>query len=412
MSVHPPPRPAEDPRVRVRRVAWIGLAALATLAVAACLDLPVSPPRPAVPASGVSASAVVDAPPPGVIRVRLKSTSVPAAITSAGTFVLSDAQGRVVGRTASAQITPGPGTLLLDGRDLGPGVITAQPLDGSPLALDGKVYRGSLRLGPLPAVPRLNVENDVALDDYLLGVLPREMPDRFGLEALKAQAVAARTYALYEVSRRGWVFADTRSQVYGGIDAESALSSRAVRETRGQVLTADGTPIKAWFHSTCGGLTAPAAEMFADAQRGVLDRAVGCPDCRASPYHSWTRRFPTDQFLHSLGLGQQPLTSLHLETDPSGRARSVEVAGTAGKARVDGESFRSRLSSGRPLKQQLLSTWITPRIESGTVVIDGRGWGHGVGMCQYGAAGFAARGATHDAILRRYYPGAEVTRLP
>src|SRR5262249_48552891 len=138
--------------------------------------------------------------------------------------------------------------VTLAGRSLGSPPILLHPSGHSRLAVGGVTYRGDLRLewSRTRSTPRL--VDRIELEDYLLSVVPSEMPDQFGLEALKAQAVAARSYTLSEMAKLGFVYDDTRSQAYGGVPRETALASRAVRETRGEILMHAGHVVRAWYH--------------------------------------------------------------------------------------------------------------------------------------------------------------------
>jgi len=294
----------------------------------------------------------------------------------------------------------------------GPPPVDIVPARSARLKIAGRGYRGTLHLDLAAGRPR--VVNRVAIEDYLLGVLPGEMPERFGLEALKAQAVAARSYALAEAAAAGRVYADTRSQAYAGRDAESPLASRAVRETRGEVLLSPAhRVVKAFYCSTCGGRTAPGRSVFDDTPAGVMELAVACPDCRSSPNYAWLRRLSASRVCDAAGLPDAPLLGVALvPATLADRAVSVTVRAGDESATLPATLFRERLSAGHPKDEQVLSTLFSapPRLEGGELVLEGRGWGHGVGLCQYGAAGFAARGATYDAILARYYPGAVLGR--
>lgn len=305
------------------------------------------------------------------------------------------------------------GRIQLGSLELGPPPLELRPVGEAFLSLSGTRYRGLFRLEAGEAMA-LRVVNRLPVEAYLRGVLPGEMPDMFGLEALKAQAVAARSYALSEIGQRGWLHPDHRSQVYRGVDSETWITSRAVEQTAGQVLTHNGKVISAWFHSTCGGSTRPAREIYPAAPSGVLDRSVVCGDCTASGSYSWTRSIAGERVCEAARLPVAPLELVEaLPGRVPGRPLEVRVRAGGREAKVTSESFRSRLSSGQPRENQLLSTlWAErPRVEAGALVISGRGWGHGVGLCQYGAAGYAARGAGYRAILARYYVGAELMEL-
>lgn len=382
--------------------------ALLALALVAALPNCVEAPRQRLAPPGVR--------PLGWVDVRLAS-GPRLELGADGPFDVLDRQGRVIHRHGAlprgASIELSAGRVHLDGRSLGSPPLELRPTSEGLLSLDGRPYRGLFRLESAEG-RALRVVNRLPVDDYLRGVLPKEMPDRFGLEALKAQAVAARSYALAEIGQRGWLHPDQRSQVYGGVEAESLLSGMAVTRTSQEVLTHGGRVITAWFHSTCGGGTVPARTIFPAAPRGVMDRPVVCHDCEASPVYAWERRIPGSTVLRAAGLEGGTLQAV--AGSPSrypGRPDRVTVRAGGRSASLSGDAFRSRVSAGRPMAQQLLSTrWAeVPSVQAGALVLRGQGWGHGVGLCQFGAAGYAGRGASYRAILARYYVGAELVRL-
>ena len=337
-----------------------------------------------------------------------------------GSFVVADgdgmAQDDVSGLGQNVALSLRAGEVFLGERRLGLAPLELRPSQGSVLSCQGVRFRGLLRIevrldGLLSS---LRVMNRLHVDDYLKGVVPGEMPDRFGVEALAAQAVAARSYALAEIGRRGWLYADQRSQVYGGLAAETHVASEAIDHTSSQVLTYDGSVITAWFHSTCGGATSPARLAFTYPPVGVFETSVPCPDCKHSPTWSWSRLLEGPRVCEALGLPVGPITAVSFEpnTLPSIPEQITVVAGGE-SVTVSARAFRASLSKGRPFAEQLLSArWAeAPRLEQGALLISGRGWGHGVGLCQYGAGGFASRGADYRAILSHYYPHTELIEL-
>jgi stage II sporulation protein D len=232
----------------------------------------------------------------------------------------------------------------------------------SPLKLLGKAengvkdgaYRGALTLS-LHGKKVLAVD-DVALEDYLRGVVAGEMPASWPAQALAAQAVAARSYAL---THRGAnpafdVYADTRSQVYGGVSAEAPAASAAVRATKQRaVVTADGRIAETLFHSSSGGRTAAVEEVFTSSPPIAYLQSVDDPYDAASPYHDWTVTMSNADTQKQLGLlvpGQ--LTGIAVTaTTPSGRARTVHITGTLGAVDADADAVQSALG--------LRSTWFT-----------------------------------------------------
>jgi stage II sporulation protein D len=218
----------------------------------------------------------------------------------------------------------------------------------APLAYDGLAYRGSL------VVRRdgrgLAVVNDVPLEYYLRGVVPWEMPFRWHAQALEAQAVAARSYALRNrhPSQSFDLFADARDQVYGGIRAERPSTSAAVAATAGEVLTWHGQIAQTYYCSTSGGRTVAVADAIPGARQVPYLVAVPDPYDTISPKHSWgPLRFTARTLARRLGLPQ--LRRLRLLFNSSGRVDAVEAIWHGGAARISGRDVERRLS--------LPSTW-------------------------------------------------------
>ena len=285
-------------------------------------------------------------------------------------------------------------------------------------------YRGYLRLEPVGG--KVRVVNVVPMEAYLAGVLAEELYRPWHLEAYKAQAVAARTYALQQRNRRtryGFDLYDTpRSQAYGGVDAETKKAWQAVRQTRGVVATyrADGKHVlfHTYYHLTCGGGTVPAGTVFGGPTPPPLRGGTGCTYCRRSPRYRWKRGVVLSKSAITAALRQSGAGVLrHL-----GPLRRVEVAERTGK---DGRATRIRLveKGGRTIlvraadwriwvgAGKVPSTWFHIEDRGDSIALTGgRGSGHGVGMCQWGAQFLATHGQTAEQILRYYYPGVELVR--
>jgi stage II sporulation protein D len=223
----------------------------------------------------------------------------------------------------------------------------------------GKRYRGALRVGPAEG-GGLRVANIVRIEDYLRGVVPEEMPPSWGDRApaaLRAQAVAARSYALATL-RRGSdfeVYDDTRSQVYGGVAAEDARTTRAVALTRGAVLMFDGAIATTYFHSTSGGRTEAAHKAWPGSPPRAYLVSVADPFDAASPLHTWTWRVDAARAGTLLGLGA-PVRSIEvLERGDSPRVLRARVTTTAGRrVELTGAEMRARLG--------LHDTWFDVRV--------------------------------------------------
>ncbi len=306
----------------------------------------------------------------------------------------------------------------------------------------GRAYRGVLR--HVATDSGVLVVNVLALDDYLRGVVPLEIGDRPANErdAVEAQAIAARTYTVRRLlaerqgsGRRRWfdLLPTVADQVYGGLRAERSSSDQAIERTRGLVLMVGGQVADAPFFSTCGGQTASAAEVWNAAGarhlRGVSDRIPGTSRdfCEGSPNYRWTRRIASaeldlvvQRYLASVTAvprgGPGRVQDLRVATTgASGRAGRVELRTTSGTYSVAGNAARSvfRTPGGDLLPSAYFS--LAVEREGGRLIralLDGRGAGHGVGMCQWGAIGRARAGQDHRVILAAYYPGATVARLP
>lgn len=318
-----------------------------------------------------------------------------------------------------------------------PGPVEAASLGGAPIEAAGVAYPGTVEVSLRPD-GTLTAVNVVPLETYLEGVVSREL-GRPGLdvrEAQRAQAVAARTYALKRMGSRadlGFdVYGTVLDQAYQGVpDVADSFAVQAVRATRGEVLLYNGYLIDAYYHSTCGGHTARVEETFdgppAPYLTSVSDqRPDGGYWCQGSRYFRWTaswtaeeldetvrRTLPTLLPLPADGAGT--LVDLDLESStPEGRALAMRVTTTTGRFVVLQNAIRTLLadSGGRILR----STQFLFRPErAGTrltgLSLVGGGWGHGVGMCQVGAMGRAAAGWDYRRILAAYYPGTGVREL-
>lgn len=272
--------------------------------------------------------------------------------------------------------------------------------------LDVGVERGALR-----AVATLDLET------YLLGVVGSEMGAAFPIESLKAQAVAARSYALARAApdQHRPLAPTVADQVFRPADRIPASILRAVDETRGEILGSRSDPVKAYFHSTCGGATRDAAPDF-DPSSPI--RGTRCHWCRHSRLYSWVRSYALRDVTHALEGAGVRLDGLVrairvVETDASGRVRVVAIDDRRRTTKLSGDRFRSAMNRavGRDRSRRLLSTRLTvqPTPDRTGLAIKGHGWGHGVGMCQIGAAGLARTGADYRRILATYYPALPLT---
>lgn len=267
----------------------------------------------------------------------------------------------------------------------------------------------------------LVVVNELDLEDYLSCVVPAEMPPSYRPEALKAQAVAARTYA---VSRRGSHAREQADlcdgphcQVYTGADARRPATSTAVADTRGLVALWQGKPIQALYSGDCGGCTRDSGRKDAPYLASVRDNAAdgGADYCAAGPKHTWTLDLNAGELKALISkrrdgdIGEMKGFEV-TESDLSGRAVQLRITGEKGEVVLSGEEFR-----------QLCGLSVLPGTRFSVTALDQGGWritgsgaGHGVGMCQEGANGMAGPpfNLGYVEILQHYYRGIEVMPLP
>jgi stage II sporulation protein D len=308
-----------------------------------------------------------------------------------------------------------------------------QPDREGSVSINGTAYRGKFRFVPIGG-NRFDVCNDVDVDAYLASVVSKEMLPGWHEEAYKAQAVVARTYAIYEKQTAGvdryWdVWPDTRSQVYGGIPGENAKSRAAVGETAGIVVAAPdnaGDPkiFKAYFSACCGGISQAAADAFGDPYIPPLSDQDVHAACRASTKFNWgpivvdkaelTKRFVAfgqrrDRPERNMGPIAQITAQAH---NRFGRPVRFLVQDTRGnRFSLTGEEFRWAVNTNAPESTQLLSSFVKIINDSDKIrFVEGHGWGHGVGLCQWCAQSRADAGLRHEDIVLAAYPTAVLVR--
>jgi stage II sporulation protein D len=329
-----------------------------------------------------------------------------------GWTVKDSLSGRVIERgLGDLAMTLRGGRLVLNGRPIGvTSCLVAS--DGGTLTVDGQRYRGRIQVLAKP--PGLMVVNELSIEDYLYGVVPREMSWLWHPEALMAQAVASRTYALYIRDKQRLAGSDydleatTASQVYGGLDAEKEQTRQAVDRTRGRVLTYQGKLIIAYFHATSGGSTESALNVW-----GVdIPYLKGVSDEFSSllPDHVWEHRVSLAEMtklFRSIVPGLGPIRDIRAgKTSPSGRILSFTLVWDGGHKVLPGNLFR--LTLGPTL---LKSTRFDMVSKNGFVIFKGTGYGHGVGMSQWGAHRMAQAGYSCEAILAHYYTGVSLMQV-
>jgi len=288
----------------------------------------------------------------------------------------------------------------------------------------GKTYRG--RWIVLSADTGLTIINQLNTEDYLKGVVPHEIGklNAEGFEALKAQAVAARTYAYTHLGSRktmGFdVFADTRDQVYNGKNDEDSLVNEAILATSNIVMKYNGNLIEAYYHSTCGGKT-ESVEVWGQESKPFLatvsDSTGSGVFCEASRYARWEEKFSKTELVNLFQKNAVnakadkifPFSKVEqiliTEKFPSGRVKRLVVFTNNGSFEVFGDKARWLFQrEGKILPSALFSI-----VQNGSgYTLSGSGYGHGIGMCQFGAIARAKAGQKFDEILKAYYTGVSI----
>lgn len=294
----------------------------------------------------------------------------------------------------------------------------------------GNSYRGRIEIAV--ANGKLRIVNDLPVEDYLKGVVPHEIGklDSTMTEALKAQAVAARTYAYKHFGSRASlgfdVFADVRDQVYEGRRGETSLANKAIDESRGLVLQYQGQLIEAYYHSTCAGHT-EGLETWKKAPLPYL-RAVadldpnGVPWCSGSSYQRWSVQYTWDELAriikrYSSSANPDRMPSFHsvlrIESSgtlPGGRQARITVVTDNGNLTVWGDKVRWLFRMPKNPERTLPSANFDITQNAQGLLLSGKGYGHGIGMCQMGVRARAKAGQTVEQILLHYYQGAELVR--
>ena len=461
-----------------RRVLWAPLRTpvgpvLATLLLAGCAgqraveesprpsaptaQTPTMPATPATPAPNGGGELRAGAPPPiprdwrraRIIRVGLVTASTRLLVAGSTPWRLVTLEGKKIAEGGAGdrlQITrlgAGPLEVFREGR-LAP-LWSGSPAETLRLVPDGRGfagwsgrwYRGAFRIHA-SSPEGLTLVNEVELESYLRGVLPSEIgnPPAGEYEAVKAQAVAARSYTLSYIGRRADLgfdlWATVEDQVYEGTKRENEASDRALRETRGEVAVSDGLPLRALYCSTCGGRTSNVEDVWpwpwTSYLRSVRDADGDSDFCSRSGSYRWREEWSVADFLQTLrsygpGEGASPTLLAGTLLDARVRSRSrcgrvaeLVVETTAGETVLRGDRVRwvlRRPGTTAILRSSFIKIGVA-RDEEGRpekVVVSGAGNGHGIGLCQNGALGMARAGRGYREILRHYYKGADFATM-
>ena len=341
---------------------------------------------------------------PEMIRVALFRGIEAVRVEGAG-ILLTDQKGDPVRATSPLDIRRGRDSLTVNGASV-TGLIISSP---AYITVNGKRYRGILECQP--EAKGMLVINKLPLEEYLVGLINCEISSQWPMESVKAQAVIARSYALYQKNARRSALYDLESsvmdQVYQGSDIEDSRAGRGVEETAGEVLTFDGNIIQAFYHSNCGGHTEAAANVWGYPLPYL--QGVDCKYCATAPSFRWEQTIPLKKIenqLRAAGFNAAGLKGiLPGMRNGSGRISELTLLTSAGKITVPAPKFRMAIGS-----TIIKSTNFEVTTADETASFSGIGYGHGVGLCQWGAKQRAVDGFDYREILAYYYPGVRLSK--
>jgi len=337
------------------------------------------------------------------LRVAIQEQAAQVTVGTSDTGVIRDQRGNPIGQLQGGRslVVANHNAQLKAGDWTGAAFWVEPGADGY-VFIGDRWYRGRVLI--TQADSGVTAINYVDLDHYLYSVVGGEMPTSWPIEALKAQAVAARSYVLYHRQRGRHPHYDVGSstswQVYHGLEEEAPSTQTAVEATENQVLTYNGHIIEAVFHSSSGGHTENVEDIWSSPVpylRGVQDYDVG------APVFEWQEIMSLEEFNSRMPDVGRLLRATPRRTTPRGRVQEIQLEGDRGSRVMSGNDLRRTLN--------LRSTLFSIAIAGDTVQISGRGFGHGIGMSQWGAHNLAQQGHSYQQILGHYYQGAQLATI-
>lgn len=322
--------------------------------------------------------------------------------------------GRILkeGPYLNGKVSISGGSIAIGGKAIGSGSVRIKTARDSNIYVNSRRFRGTIDIIKKDN-GKLLVINCLDMDSYLYGVLYHEVSHRWPAECLKAQAIVARTFALQQLKDNKAQAYDLRcdiySQVYGGRTGEKWSTTHAVDATRGKVLTFNGDIFPAYYHATCSGYTEDASNLWKVDIKPL--KGVPCNFCGHSKHYRWRKEIPLTKVEAALNSGGYKIGRISsasvLLRNRSGRNDKIEFKDSSGSSvTLTGKDFRHLIGPN-----DVRSTKFDIEIKGANLILNGMGWGHGVGMCQWGAFGMSQRGKKCETILKYYYPGTEITTI-
>ena len=301
------------------------------------------------------------------------------------------------------------GALTVNGSEI-TGSKIAFSSDNGVLSVNGRTYRGKIEV--IKEQKGLLVVNELPLELYVAGLINQEISSKWPIEVVKAQAVIARTYAMYQKKKRAagdyHMEATVADQVYSGNITEDERSLYAVKETIGKVLTYNGELALTVYHSNSGGMTEDAKNIWGK-DYPYLKQVKSSFD-KDSSHFSWILNMSPQSVEAALKDAGYSISDIQniipIYTTSSGRVIKVRMHYAGGKLEISGEDLRKAIGYDK-----LKSTMFTLEMINGSFVFNGKGYGHGVGLSQWGAKGMAEKGYKYTEILEHFYPGTRIEQI-
>ncbi|MFH1458485.1 MAG: SpoIID/LytB domain-containing protein [Candidatus Omnitrophota bacterium] len=328
-----------------------------------------------------------------------------------GPYEITDVAGKILssGNVLKTTVIAQKGAILLGEESFKAAKITIKVTDPDVITVNDRMFRGEIQFMRNKDAA-LTVINRITLEDYVKGILYHEASHYWPMEALKVQAIISRTYALYQMEENKAkdydVTSDIYSQVYGGKTSERYRTNRAVEETRSRVLIYQDKVFPAYFSATCAGHTEDASMLW---NIDILPlKGVVCGFCKDSPHFYWHYVLTLEEIqdrLMQTGKKLSPIKDIVISgRNKSGRIIDLKIVTSDKELKISAKDFRDIFGPN-----VIRSTHFKVDVIGKDAVFEGIGWGHGVGLCQWGAYFMAKKGQTAEAILKYYYAGSQIT---
>ncbi len=348
------------------------------------------------------------------IRVAIIQNAETLSLKVNGSYEITDSKDEKVlsrGNNLKTTVTTYRGGILIGGRFFDTYKVSIKVNDPDIIMINGRKFRGNIQL-IINNDANLLVVNNIDIEDYIKGILYHEASHYWPMEALKAQAIVCRTYAVYQCqenkSKSYDVTSDIYSQVYGGRTSERYRTNKAVDETKGEIITYKDKAFPAYYHATCGGHTEDVSLLW-NIDIAPL-KGVSCDFCKDSPHFNWHYVLTLKEVKDKLANAGYKVSDIKdiviLDKDKSGRIKNLNIVSAKKDLKISAKDFRNIIGPNI-----IRSTNFNVNVVDHDVVFEGVGWGHGVGLCQWGAYFMAKQGYTAEQILKYYYPKTDVKTI-